>query len=82
MTKAEVAVTEEIVNRMRPNLAGLPPHLQGAILADLLALWLAGHHVAGDERATGELRWRLLESHLELVKKLIPENAGFLGTTV
>jgi hypothetical protein len=82
MTDTEVAVTEETVNKIRPFLAGLPAYLQGAILADLLSLWLAGHHVEGDGQATAQLRSNLLESHLSLVKQMIPENARLLGTAV
>ena len=44
-------------NQVFPLLKGHPPEMQGCVLADLLAIWLAGHHVAGDEDAT-RMCWR------------------------
>jgi hypothetical protein len=35
----------------------------GAILADLLAIWLAGHYTEGDADATRKLRADLLALH-------------------
>lgn len=32
-----------LVNFIKPILAGNEPEVQGAVLADLLAIWLAGH---------------------------------------
>jgi hypothetical protein len=64
-----------IVGKIRPLLAGLPPAMQSAILADLLAIWLAGHHVAGDAEATLTLRAHLLAEHCQLVWRLVPVNA-------
>jgi hypothetical protein len=68
------------VRQIRPLLAGLESHVQGAILADLLAMWLAGHGVRGDSAATDDLREDLLDAHLGIVTQLIPENAKLLGT--
>ena len=62
-------------------LAGHPAPLQSAALADCLAMWLAGHHVAGNERATRQMRAELLAMHCSLVLKLVPENAKQIGTT-
>jgi hypothetical protein len=70
-----------IVLRIRPLLADHPPDIQGAALADLLAIWLAGHHVEGDEAATGDLRAELLASHCALVRHLTTVNAKLIGTT-
>lgn len=39
----------DIVARIKPMLAGHDVALQGAVLADLVSLWLAGHHPAGRE---------------------------------
>jgi hypothetical protein len=36
--------------------------VQGIILADLLAIWLAGHQVEGDPQATTKIRGELLAS--------------------
>ena len=70
-----------IVDRIKPLLAGKSPEVQGAVLADCLAIWLAGHHVAGDEDATRTLRADLLAIHCAAVRNLVPVNAKILGTT-
>ena len=72
---------EAIVNAVRPLLAGKSSPIQGAALADLLAIWLAGHFATGNQRATAAIRERLLKEHIETVRKLIPlnEEAILLG---
>jgi hypothetical protein len=55
--------------------------LQGAVLADLLAIWLAGHHVTGDEDATRKMRAELLAEHCFAVRQLTEINAKIMGTT-
>lgn len=37
----------DIVARIKPMLAGHGTEVQGAVLADLVSLWLAGHEPAG-----------------------------------
>jgi hypothetical protein len=69
------------VGAIKPALAGLPPEVQGAILADLLAMWLAGHHVEGNADATRELRAELLACHCTAVRYLTSLNAKIIGTT-
>jgi hypothetical protein len=64
-----------------PLLAGQPAEMQGAVLADLLAIWLAGHHVAGDEDATRTMRAELLAVHCGMVRELTSINARLIGTT-
>jgi len=66
---------EKLVERIRPLLSGRSPQTQGAALADLLAMWLAGHIVQGNPAATDELREELLEAHTAVVRKLIPVNS-------
>ncbi len=70
-----------LVDDIKPHLAGKSAPVQGAALADLLAIWLAGHHVEGDEVATSGLRNTLLSMHVETVLQLIPINAREIGTT-
>lgn len=65
---------------IRPLLAGAGPKVQGAVLGDLVALWLAGHLVVGDPAATAELRKDMLDELVGLVEKLVPVNAAQLGT--
>jgi hypothetical protein len=55
-------------------LYGQGPEVQGAVLADLLAILIAGHIVPGNAAATAELREALLQHHLKCVRELIPIN--------
>lgn len=56
-----------VVEQIKSHLAGQGPAVQGAALADLLAIWLAGH--------PPEMRDRLLDMHIAKVRELIPVNA-------
>jgi hypothetical protein len=78
---AQTLAVAAIAERIKPLLAGHPPGVQGAVLAELLALWLAGHHVAGDREATREMRAVILAAHLQGMEPLIAVNAEILGTT-
>lgn len=61
-----------LLDRVTPLFAGHPPAVQGAVLAELLALWLAGHAAEGDQAQTDQLRQDLLAAHLASVRELIP----------
>jgi hypothetical protein len=50
--------------RIRPLLAGHEPQIQGIVLADLVSLFIAGHHPA--------LREEMLALHVDTVRQLIP----------
>jgi hypothetical protein len=63
-----------LVTAVRPFFIGRPKEVQGAVLADLLAIWLAGHVVRGDPTATKRWRKDILKIHLDSVRKLIPIN--------
>lgn len=65
--QTQVLMIVELVARIRPLLAGRPPPVQGAVLAELLSIWLAGHHPA-------QIREPLLQAHLQTVRSLIPVN--------
>jgi hypothetical protein len=80
-TTARMAEVIALVDKIRPVLAGRAPEVQGAVLADLLAMWLAGHHTAGDEDATRRLRADLLAHHCAAVRALTGVNAKIIGTT-
>jgi hypothetical protein len=75
---ADADKIEWLVQAIRPILAGNPPQIVGAALADLLAIWLASHVYPGDDVATTCARERLLDAHIELVRKLIPVNEAHL----
>jgi hypothetical protein len=58
-------LVERVSKRIRPLLAGHTPQVQGAVLADLVSVFIAGHHPA--------MREEVLAMHLDLVRKLVPE---------
>ncbi len=63
---------DDVMQRVRQALAGHPPDLVGAVLADALALWLAGHVIPGDISETDRLRRQLLRLQIEMIETLIP----------
>jgi hypothetical protein len=63
-----------LVKAIRPLLAGRDQSVQGAVLADLLAMYLAGHVIRGDPEGTKSFREQALEVHLVGVKALIDLN--------
>ena len=62
-----------LVNAVKPLLAGEPPGIQGAVLAELLSLWLAGHYRLGPEMMES-----LLNLHTEAVRRLLSVNVNAL----
>jgi hypothetical protein len=62
-----------LVEHIRPFLAGQKPEVVGGVLADLLAMLLAGHF-AETEADTAKLREELLRLHFEAVRELIGPN--------
>ena len=66
---AMVETVKERVAMIRPHLAGLHHAIQGAVLADLMAMWIAGHYKAGPKTLE-----QLLDFQLEEIHKLIPHN--------
>jgi len=69
-----------LVERIGPILAGKNPSVQGAVLADLVATWVAGHVIRGDRTTTDEMRAKIIECHIQAVREFIPLNAKLLGT--
>ena len=61
--------TVDLVNSIRPLLAGREPALQGAVLADLVARWLAGQDESNREAQLE--RWLVMARGL--VKQVIAE---------
>jgi hypothetical protein len=64
----------KLTQKIRRMFEGKPPEMQGAILADLLACWIAGHVSPGDDEATESHRELILQIHLAAVRALIPLN--------
>ena len=61
---------EALVNRINPLLHGQGPELQGAALADLVAMFFAGHHPA--------LRQESIEHWVKCMRDLIPVNEALI----
>jgi hypothetical protein len=76
-----LAEVERVVAKIRPLLTGRPSRVQGAILADLVATWLAGHF-GPDDVVTSKLREELLDLHVETVRQLIPPNERMILETL
>lgn len=57
---------EEVVAAIKPLLAGQGQAVQGAVLADLAATWIAGHHP--------DMRLAAMGSLVRLIADLIEEN--------
>jgi len=70
MSKVHPRDVDRIVETIRPLLAGKPPELQGAVLADLLAMFIAGHHPG--------LREEILTLHIAAVRELVPPNEAII----
>lgn len=65
-----------LVEQIKPPLTGRPPAVQGAVLCDLLAIWLASHRVEKPDGTlqrdpTDKIRDHLLQMHLEPLPKLV-----------
>ena len=65
------ASADALVDRAVGLLGGHPAELQGAVLADLVALWVAGHRVSGDRAEGDAVRAELLALHSEHVGELV-----------
>jgi hypothetical protein len=71
MTDAEVYAAAGLAEQIKPLLAGHRPDIQGAALAELLAIWLAGHRVLNDPAEQARLREELLATHIAAVRELV-----------
>jgi hypothetical protein len=76
---SDLSRVQELLTEIRRLLADNPPQVQGAVLADLLATWLAGHTVLDSATMTDQWREEVLRFHLDTVRKLVPENAKSMG---
>lgn len=81
----EVNEVLKLAQLIRPILTGHPPERQGAVIAELLATWLACHFApsadAIDRKATDEIRESMLKLTIECVRKLIPGEEDYLLET-
>jgi hypothetical protein len=74
---AKTAMVEMIVSSIGPLLHGLPPEIQGAVLADLFAIWLAGHQ--GEKPGIDKFRERMILDWCKTVRDLIPVNEKMIA---
>ena len=76
MTRASLELMEE----MRPLLAGKGPEVQSSALAELTAMWLAGMFLTDQRtgeisrRKTDEMREVALKMFIKVVRQLTPIN--------
>ncbi len=69
-----------LVKLARPLFAGKRPEVQGAALADLVAIWVAGHiDQRGDDALTKRVRDKLLKMHIATVRELVPLNTALMA---
>ena len=62
-----------IVERIRPILAGRGPEIQGAVMVELLSMYLAGYYMAG--QAGIDL---VLDHTIKTVRQMVPVNVEIL----
>jgi len=60
-----------VSDQIKPILAQHDSALQGAVLADLTAFWLAGH-LNEDPRQTAQIRETLLSGFMQMVRRVLP----------
>jgi hypothetical protein len=67
----------ELIDQIKPILGGHSPAVISAVIADLFALFLAGHQdPAGEGARIDGIREKIIERWVTLVKDLIPINAA------
>ncbi len=64
------ARADAVMLRIQPLLAGHGPDLQGAVITDLVAIWIAGHRCSdpAEEQLVHE---ELLELHCKHVREMV-----------
>jgi hypothetical protein len=77
MAPAAAKLYDELAEIMRH----YHPYIQNIVLADLLALFLAGHFTA-DRDETERIREKMLAEHVEWVRKMIGKNEEIIAKKV
>lgn len=70
-------ITQELWPAISAALGGKAPEAQGAVLADLTAIWIVGHLVLGDAIESPKLREQMLALQVSTTRELI-ERIGSL----
>jgi hypothetical protein len=76
--RAHAVKVGEIVDQISPLLAGRGPEVQGAVLGELVATWLAGYQAIEDDVDIDACREELLHHHVRLIRALIPIQEALL----
>lgn len=76
--KAAQVTADDLVRKIAPLLEGKDPRIQGLILADLTAMWLAGHP-AGIREGIASVQNKLVKGFLELHAPRIDAKRKGLG---
>lgn len=70
MKQSDIRRSLRLANDLGWQLRGCGPGIQGAVLAELVSRWLAGHRT--------DLHENVLTQWIDLVRKLTPINAGIM----
>jgi hypothetical protein len=70
--KAGEPLVDQILAVVEPMLKGRGAALQGYIVAELAAVFIASHKVIGDDAATQMLRGQIFDEWASLVSDLVP----------
>lgn len=65
---------EELIEAIRPMLADKGAEVQGCVLAELVATWVAGHVALGDPKTTKMVHEQVLQMHVVAVEALVDIN--------
>ena len=66
----DAADVDRIVEAIRPIIGGKPPQIQGAVIADLLSIFIAGHHPL--------IRDQVMKETVDCARSLIEPNVHLL----
>jgi len=71
--------SDRLLRQIGPLLGVEHGVVQGVVLTNLLAMFLANHFVEASEAETRKLREDLLSAHIEAVRRLVPVVAERFG---
>lgn len=70
----------ELTVQIRQILFGQPTEVQGAVLINLVSIFVAGYEVIGDIEETRRVRAQVLVNHMSVVRAMVPLTAEIIGT--
>jgi hypothetical protein len=78
MAEIPIDEIEKRAVQLHDRVKGMPAEYQSAVIAHLLATWIAGHR-SDDQAALAVFREQLLQDHIELVRQIIPLEDARIG---